>query len=663
MNKITRMKELIAELNNAANAYYNTEKLIMSDAEFDSKLEDLRSLEEETNITMANSPTQKVGTKVLDSIAKVVHKTPMLSLNKCHSVEEIEKFANYRPLVASIKLDGLSCRLIYENGDLVRAESRGNGIEGNDITQAVKQFQNVPLHINKAGTYVIDGEALITIDDFAKINKDGQFKNSRNLAAGTLSSLDTSVVKDRRLSWFAWEVIENDSADETNLSFHNQLAEASELGFDVVPFFDVVSFENAHMDYQVVIDKMLGIAEQEYLPQDGVVFKFDDVQYGKSLGNTSHHFRNGIAFKVKNDSVETTLKNIEYTIGKTGVLTPTAIFEPVEIEGATVERATLHNISIMKELLGNPWIGQKIGVFKANLIVPAIRWGEIDNHTTERQYIPIPAHCPICHQPTTIKKDNDSEVLICTNEYCEGKLLKRLSHAVSKNALNIENLSEASLKRFIQLGYVKSIKDIYHLEDSKEQIQSLEGFGQKSVEKLLSAIQKSRNTTLAQFLYSLSIPLLGKSASKDISKVCENDFTIFVNVLSNKERKAFTHIDGIGIELAMSMTDYWSKYNLDILDLANEFIFEKEKENSTVDTLQGKSFCITGKLISYSNRAELVKEIESHDGKVVSSVTKKTDYLINNDTESVSSKNKTAKSLGIPIISEVKFKQMIEGEK
>lgn len=663
MNKITRMKELIAELNNAANAYYNTEESIMSDAEFDSKLEDLRSLEEETNITMANSPTQKVGTEVLDSIAKVVHKTPMLSLNKCHSVEEIEKFANYRPLVASIKLDGLSCRLIYENGELVRAESRGNGIEGNDITQAVKQFQNVPLHINKEGTYVIDGEALITLDDFAKINKDGQFKNSRNLAAGTLSSLDTSVVKDRRLSWFAWEVVENDSTDETNLSFHNQLAEASELGFDVVPFFDVVSFENAHMDYQVVIDKMLGIAEQEYLPQDGVVFKFDDVQYGKSLGNTSHHFRNGIAFKVKNDSVETTLKNIEYTIGKTGVLTPTAIFEPVEIEGTTVERATLHNISIMKELLGNPWIGQKIGVFKANLIVPAIRWGEIDNHTTERQYIPIPTHCPICHQPAIIKKDNDSEVLICTNEYCEGKLLKRLSHAVSKNALNIENLSEASLKRFIQLGYVKSIKDIYHLEDFKEQIQSLEGFGQKSVEKLLSAIQKSRNTTLAQFLYSLSIPLLGKSASKDIAKVCGNDFEVFVNVLSNKGRKAFTHIDGIGVELAMSMTDYWNKYNLDILDLANEFIFEKEKENSTVDTLQGKSFCITGKLISYSNRAELVKEIENHGGKVVSSVTKKTDYLINNDTESVSSKNKTAKSLGIPVISEVKFKQMIEGEK
>ena len=663
MNKITRMKELIAELNNAANAYYNTEKPIMSDAEFDSKLEDLRSLEEETNITMANSPTQKVGTEVLDSIAKVVHKTPMLSLNKCHSVEEIEKFANYRPLVASIKLDGLSCRLIYENGDLVRAESRGNGIEGNDITQAVKQFQNVPLHINKEGTYVIDGEALITLDDFAKINKDGQFKNSRNLSAGTLSSLDTSVVKDRRLSWFAWEVIENDSADETNLSFYNQLAEASELGFDVVPFFDVVSFDNVHMDYQVVIDKMLDIAEQECLPQDGVVFKFDDVQYGKSLGNTSHHFRNGIAFKVKNDSVETTLKNIEYTIGKTGVLTPTAVFEPVEIEGTTVERATLHNISIMKELLGNPWVGQKIGVFKANLIIPAIRWGEIDNHTTERQYISIPTNCPICHQPTIIKKDNDSEVLICTNEDCEGKLLKRLSHAVSKNALNIENLSEASLKRFIQLGYVKSIKDIYHLEDFKEQIQSLEGFGQKSVEKLLSAIQKSRNTTLAQFLYSLSIPLLGKSASKDISKVCKNDFTIFVNVLSNKERKAFTHIDGIGIELAMSMTDYWNKYNLDILDLANEFIFEKEKENSTVDTLQGKSFCITGKLISYSNRAELVKEIESHGGKVVSSVTKKTDYLINNDTESVSSKNKTAKSLGIPVISEVKFKQMIDGEK
>lgn len=382
----------------------------------------------------------------------------------------------------------------------------------------------------------------------------------------------------------------------------------------------------------------------------------DNYAIAESMGRTDKFFKHSIAYKYEDELYETVLKDIEWSVSKSGLINPIAVFDPVDLSGAITTRATLHNITYIKDMMLG--IGDRIRIYRSNMVIPKVH-DSIDKSGNFN----IPTHCPICHQPTTIKKDNDSEVLICTNEYCEGKLLKRLSHAVSKNALNIENLSEASLKRFIQLGYIKSIKDIYHLEDFKEQIQSLEGFGQKSVEKLLSAIQKSRNTTLAQFLYSLSIPLLGKSASKDISKVCENDFNIFVNVLSNKERKAFTHIDGIGIELAMSMTDYWNKYNLDILDLANEFIFEKEKENSTVDTLQGKSFCITGKLISYSNRAKLVKEIESHGGKVVSSVTKKTDYLINNDTESVSSKNKTAKSLGIPIISEVKFKQMIEGEK
>lgn len=382
----------------------------------------------------------------------------------------------------------------------------------------------------------------------------------------------------------------------------------------------------------------------------------DNYAIAESMGRTDKFFKHSIAYKYEDELYETVLKDIEWSVSKSGLINPIAVFDPVDLSGAITTRATLHNITYIKDMMLG--IGDRIRIYRSNMVIPKVH-DSIDKSGNFN----IPTNCPICHQPTIIKKDNDSEVLICTNEDCEGKLLKRLSHAVSKNALNIENLSEASLKRFIQLGYVKSIKDIYHLEDFKEQIQSLEGFGQKSVEKLLSAIQKSRNTTLAQFLYSLSIPLLGKSASKDISKVCENDFEVFVNVLSNKGRTAFTHIDGIGVELVTSLINYWNKYNLDILDLANEFIFEKEKENSTGDTLQGKSFCITGKLISYSNRAELVKEIESRGGKVVSSVTKKTDYLINNDTESVSSKNKAAKSLGIPIISEVKFKQMIEGEK
>lgn len=659
MSKIEKMKNLISELNKASNAYYNSGTTIMTDTEFDLKLEELRSLENETHIIMTNSPTQNVGSVVLDNIPKIIHSSPMLSLAKCHSIKEIEKFANNHHLVASVKLDGVSCRLIYEDGELIRAESRGNGTQGNDITEAVKQFQNVPLHINKEGTYVIDGEALIKLNDFAEINKDNQFKNSRNLAAGTLSSLDTSVVKDRNLNWYAWEVVESGKNTlETSNSFYNRLVEASALGFDVVPVFDVTD------DYQSIIDKIFKVAEQEHLPQDGVVFKFDDVQYGKSLGSTSHHFNNGTAFKIFNNSVETELINIEYNVGKTGVLTPVAVFKPVEIEDTTVEKASLHNISVMKELLGTPWVGQRVGVFKSNLIIPQIRWGEIDDEKT-KDYISIPTTCPICHQPTKIIKENNSEVLMCTNDSCQGKLLGYLKHAVSKDALNIDGLSESTLKKFIQLGYIKSLQDIYVLDllIDESQIQSLEGFGKKSINKLFLAIKKSRNTTLSRFIYSLSIPLVGKTASKSIAKACEDNFNTFVSMIESKGKSAFTSIDGIGNELGKSLVEFWNKHGTEVIMLSDEFIFEKEKENSTVDTLQGKSFCITGKLISYSNRAELVKEIESHGGKVVSSVTKKTDYLINNDTESVSSKNKTAKSLGIPIISEVKFKQMIEGEK
>lgn len=640
----------VEELNKASEAYYNTGQPIMSDAEFDNKLEELRQWEEETGIVLSNSPTHNVGATVLDNIKEVTHKTPMLSLEKCHSTEEIVKFANNHNLVASVKLDGLTVRLTYKDGDLVLAESRGNGIVGSDVTEHVKQFTNVPLHINKEGTYVIDGEALIKLDDFAEINTNREYKNSRNLAAGTLSSLDTSVVKERKLSWYAWEVVEG---ARENDSFTFSLMEAEELGLDVVPNANLGYSE---MDIEEVIEYCFDKAKEYNLPQDGVVFKFDDVEYGKSLGNTSHHFRNGIAYKIFNDSVETELVDIEWTMGKTGSLCPTAVFNPIEIEQTIVERASLHNISVMKQILGNPWIGQHIGVFKANLIIPQIRWAEEDNEYT-KNYIDIPRTCPICSQPTRIIKDNDSEVLYCTNEDCKGRLLGKLTHAVSKSALNISGLSESTLDRLIKFGWVTSIKDIYHLSDYKNHMIVLDGFGKKSVEKLLSSIEESRNTNLQRFLYSLSIPLLGKSASQDIAKACNQSLDAFIGALMDGGKDAFTYINGIGDALGKSIISYWNKNGSKIIELSKEFNFETP--NIVLDeiphTLQGKIFVVTGSVNHYKNRDELKTDIVTHGGTVVGSVSSKTSYLINNDINSTSSKNQKAKSLNIPIITEEEF--------
>ena len=655
----------VRELNKASKAYYNTGQPIMSDYEFDNKLEELRQWEDKTGIILSYSPTQNVGTTILDSIKEVTHKTPMLSLNKCHSAEEVAKFANNHNLVASVKLDGLSCRLIYKDGNLVRAESRGNGIIGNDITEAVKQFQNVPLHINKEGTYVIDGEALIKLDDFAEINKNGEFKNSRNLAAGTLASLDTSIVKERKLSWYAWEVVEGYKDN----SFTTSLLEARSFGFDVVPFANLAL---ADMSIDEAIDYFLEEAKKQNLPQDGVVFKFDDVVYGKSLGNTSHHFRNGIAYKVFNDSVETTLRDIEWSCGKTGILTPVAIFKSVEIDGSTVKRASLHNISVMTDILGdNPWCGQRIGVCKRNLIIPQISWAEqlngsrYDNNNYDtHNYINVPpVKCPICGSPTKVVKDNESEVLYCTNEDCHGRLLGKLNHAASKNALNIDGLSESTIEKIIKLGWLNSIKDIYHLSDHEKEMKILEGFGKKSVEKLLSSIEKSRDTTLERFLYGLSIPLLGKSASKMIAEAVDYNFEEFMRVMTVSGAKYFRNIPGVGDVLIASLDAYFNKHCSMIFKLSKEFTFGKKEPVIAITDdfkdLSGKTFVITGKLNHYENRDAAKAEIELHGGKVAGSVTSKTNYLVNNDVESQSSKNKKAKELGVKIISEEELLSMI----
>lgn len=642
----------VRELNKASYEYYNSGQPIMSDAEFDQKLEELRQWEEETGVILSNSPTQNVGATVLDTIKEVTHKTPMLSLEKCHSVEEIMKFANNHNLVASVKLDGLSCRLVYENGLLIRGETRGNGTIGSDITEHVKQFSNVPLHINKEGTYVIDGEALIKLDNFTEINKNGEYKNSRNLAAGTLSSLDTSVVKDRKLSWYAWEVIEGDN----NNSFYLRLLNAQILGFDVVPCYDITI--NEFNQLQIHIDNFINIAEKENLPQDGVVFKFDDIDYGKSLGNTSHHFRNGIAYKTFNDSVETELLDIEWTMGKTGSLCPTAVFKPVEIDGTTVERASLHNISVMKEIMDKPWIGQHIGVFKANLIIPQIRWAEQDNDS-KKMYIHIPDKCPICNHTTKIVKDHDSEVLYCTNENCKGKLLGKLTHAVSKSALNIDGLSESTIEKFINLGWLNSIKDIYHLSDHENEMKSLDGFGKKSVDKLLSSIEKSRSVDLEYFLNSLSIPLLGKSASGMIAESVDYEFGIWMKQMAVGGAEHFKYLPGVGNALIGSLNNYFNKHCSDIWELSKEFTFTtKEKTILSNTSLNGKTFVITGSLHKFENRDKAKKAIEDCGGKVTGSVSKNTSFLVCNE-DAGSSKSKKAHELGVPVITEEELITML----
>ena len=651
----------VKELNKASAAYYNTGQPIMSDVEFDSKLEELRQWEEETGIVLADSPTHNVGAIVLDSIQKVTHESPMLSLAKCHSAEEVKQFAKGHTLVGSVKLDGLTCRLIFKDGELIRAESRGNGTIGNIITDHVKQFLNIPLHINKEETYIIDGEALIKTDDFEELNKNDEYKTPRNLASGTLGGLDTSVVKNRKLRWYAWEVVEGSKYPE---SFASSLMEANDLGFETVPF---ANLKWAELNIQEAIDFFLDEAKKENLPQDGVVFKYEDVKYGKSLGSTSHHFNNGIAFKVFNESVESELINIEYTMGKTGTLTPTAVFKPIEIENTIVERASLHNISVMKEIMGRSWVGQHVGVIKSNLIIPQIRWAEqfdsskFDDLVLDVSYINIPDKCPICGQPTKIVKDNNSEVLVCTNDNCNGKLLGKLSHAVSRDTLNIDGLSEATIEKFINLGWLNSIKDIYYLSAHENEMKTLDGFGKKSVDKLLASIEKSRKTSLERFLYSLSIPLLGKSASMMIADSVDYDFDVFIDKMTIKGAEYFRYLPGVGDSLISSLNAYWKNHCSDILQLANEFTFETQKSimSETTNELENKTFVITGSVNHYQNRDALKADIEAHGGKVVGSISSKVNYLINNDINSTSSKNQKAKSLNIPIISEDEFLSML----
>lgn len=652
------MLGMISILNDASYAYYNTGNPIMSDKEFDMRLEDLKELEKETGVIFSNSPTQDfVGWPILDELPKAVHNHEMLSLNKCHSIQEIVEFSNNKELVASVKLDGMTASLLYENGIFVKGESRGNGHVGVDITEHIKQFMNIPLKINKKNRYIVDGECIISDDDFARINQNEEYKNSRNLIAGTLNSLDTTVVSQRRAKFIVWDVIEGGSSDKLT----DNLNDAESLGFSVVPFWYPVNLESKKL--QSTLDYVFEYASDEGLPCDGVVFKFNDIEYGKSLGKTEHHFKDGIAYKKEDDVYKTKLIDVEWNCSKSGQLTPVAIFEPVDIDGSIVNRASLHNVSIFEDL--NLCIDDTIETYKANMIIPQIKRNV---SAEQRQYIEaieaptidIPENCPICGGKTKIKQDNNSKVLVCTNENCKGKLLSKLTHYVSKNAMDIKGLSESTLEKFIELGWINDFKDIYLLKHHAAEMVKFDGFGETSVKKLLNSIEKSRITTLDRFIYSLSIPLIGRSASKIIAEYFNYDFNGLLDNFGFWKGFDWTTLDGFGKAMSDSMdkfiTDNVTKY---FVDLPGYLIFKKPETTSSSNSLEGKVFCITGSLNHFANRDEVKEKIESLGGKVSGSVNTKTDYLVCNEASN-SSKYKKAQSLGVRIVDEDELIKMLK---
>lgn len=646
MKKIERMKELINTLNNASNAYYN-QSPIMSDYEWDKLYDELATLEYTTEIVLADSPTHNVGYSVADELNEVAHNHPMLSLDKTKSVDELINFIGDNDCFISVKCDGLTTSLRYLDGKLVSAETRGDGEKGQDVLQNVLTMNNIPKEIPYKDELIIDGETIIGWDTFRKINDDlpvdKKYSHPRNLVSGSLQLLDSKEAASRNMRFVGWRVIKG--FDHKSPSYDLFLAE--ENGFEIVPF---VKFSKCHTKDDLIsfLDDVRTLAEEANIPYDGAVIAVDNYKIADSMGRTDKFFRHSMAYKYEDELFETKLTNIEWNTSKTGLINPVAVFEPIDLNGAVTTRATLHNITYIKDMMLG--IGDRIRVYRSNMVIPKVH-DSIDKSSN----FTIPDKCPICGSPTKIVKDNDSEVLICTNDDCKGKLLGKLSHAVSKNALNVDGLSEATIQKFIDLGWLTSIKDIYHLSDHEKEMSMLEGFGKRSVAKLLDSIEKSRNTSLQRFIYSLSIPLIGKSASKDISNEVDGDYDNFMHTLSVYGAEYFKNIPGIGDSIVNSMNDFFRKHCNDIYNLSKEFTFEKPISLATTDdikSLVGKTFVITGSLEHFENRDAAKAEIELHGGKVSGSVSAKTSYLVNNDIESTSGKNKKAKELGIPIISE-----------
>lgn len=646
MSRIERIKELIAQLNKASYAYYNSSP-IMTDYEWDEMYDELCELEKETGLIYPTSPTQNVGYKISDELEEVEHNHLMLSLDKTKSVDGLLKFSNKKLCVLSVKCDGLTCSLKYSNGKLISAETRGDGYVGSNVLQNVLTIKNVPQSIPYKGDLIIDGEVIIDWNTFNFINDnlpiDKKYKHPRNLVSGSLTLLDSREAAERNMRFVAWRVIEGFD----HWSVLQDLKTAEGNGFEVVPFLPYNdSIDRKNIDG--MLSNIQNMADEVSIPYDGAVMAIDSYKLAESMGRTDKFFRHSYAYKYEDELYETVLEDIEWNTSKTGLINPVAIFQPVDLDGAVTTRATLHNVTYIKNMMLG--IGDRIRIYRSNKVIPKVH-DSIDKSGN----FTIPTTCPICGSPTKIVKENESEVLMCTGDECPGKLLGIICHASNKNALNIDGLSEATIQKFISLGWVKSIKDLYHLEDYKKQMMTLEGFGKKSVENIMKSIENSRKTRLDKFIYSLSIPLVGRTASRAIAEKVNYNFGEFMQVMVTHGAKYFKNISGIGNSLVSSLDKYFNKHCSDIFELSKEFDFEEMAAEVGNGSLKGTVFVITGSLEHFANRDALKSKIESLGGKVSGSVSSKTTALINNDIESSSSKNKKAKSLGIPILTENMF--------
>lgn len=634
-----KMRNLIDYLNEQTRKY-NRGVPDITDKEFDKLFAELEQLEKETGMVYSDSPTQNVGYKVLTGIPKInIAPVPMLSLKKVHSQNEINEFAGKEKIVRMIKCDGLSVRLTYKDGKLLTACSRGNGSIGNLITEHIKCFLNVPLTIPYSNTYIIDGEAIIKYKDFEIVSKQEDLKNPRNAAAGSLSTLELSVVKSRRLSFIAWDVIQGGSSN----SFIENLNKAKDLGFEIVYYSETD-------DNTQILTK----AAELSIPCDGVVWKFDNIEYGKSLGATSHHFNNAVAWKPGDEEYETTLLNIEWLVGRTGQVTPVAIFDPVNTGESVIEKASLHNLTVMKNLMGNPYVGQPIKVIKSNMIIPqVIEAVKVPDEDTSHNFLYIPKVCPVCGKPAIVKNDTESEFLICPNPECEGKFINKAVHFAGKKGLDIKGISKATLEKLMEWGWLNTISDIFKLQEHRNEWIKKPGFGIKSVDNILNAIESSRQCNLDKFIAALGIPIVGSSAAKDLAKTF-GTWEAFIEAVDDDY--AFYSLPNFGPEMHSAIM----KFNFDeACDIATTYLsFNKSTESSATtgdNSLVGKTFVITGKTLIFKNRDELKAKVESLGGKVAGSVSGKTDYLINNNATSSSTKNLKAKQLGVTIITEEDF--------
>lgn len=644
MNRSDRIKELVDTLNKAAKVYYSGTDEIMSNLEYDRLYDELKALEDETGIVLAGSPTHKVGYETLSELPKEEHERPMLSLDKTKSVEELAAFAGTHKSLLSWKLDGLTVVVTYRDGELYKAVTRGNGYVGEVITPNARVFVNLPAKIPYKGELVIRGEAIITYSDFERINRsieedENKYKNPRNLCSGSVRQLNNRITAERNVRLIAFALIRADGVDFGN-SRQKQFEWLKGQGFEVVEY--KIVDETSVADAVEYFSK--AITDNDF-PSDGLVLLYDDIAYGESLGTTAKFPRNAIAFKWADEMAITRLKCVEWSASRTGLINPVAVFEPVELEGTTVSRASVHNVSIVRELkLG---YNDEIKVYKANMIIP-----QIAENITGSATIEIPKVCPVCGGPTGIKKANDTETLYCLNPDCQAKHIKRFEHFVSRNALNIDGISSQTLEKFIDRGFIKNYTDLYHLNNYEDEIVGMDGFGRKSYDNIIESVEKSRTVTLDHVIYALGIGGIGLANARLVSRHCNEDPETVADITIEE----LMSIDGIGDVLAQSFREYFDDVNN--RRLYNELLAELKLQKEVRDTsspVAGKTFVITGSVNHFTNRDELKAFIETLGGKTTGSVSAKTDYLINNDVTSNSSKNKKARELGIPVISEEEF--------